>query len=520
MRGVEFVQVPTTVLAQVDASIGGKTAVNLTAGKNLLGTFHQPRVVLIDPMVLKTFPDREFRSGLYEALKCGIIGNVELFLRFEQNYARILKRDPTQLEWLVTQSVRLKAEVVSADEREGGLRRVLNLGHTIGHALEAETGYRKLLHGEAVAWGMVAAAHIACAVGRTDRITAGRIVDAVFSLGPLPQLQVNPRRILARLQSDKKTQDGVVHFILPREIGKVEITNDVPETAIIARRALARFTVATRKDNGKHKKETAVTTLNPVTEIDKPTVIGTAPEGTSRSGFGCARRARDVYLHCASLRPARTTCCHSTWIACGGGARPARSRTSSLDGDARVLDLCCGTGDMAFALRHKAGKSPARIFGADFSHAMLQRASAKSRSMPTPPAWIEADALSLPFPAAHFDLVTSAFGFRNLADYDAGLREILRVLRPGGEVGILDFGEPSGLMGAIYRIYFKQVLPRIGTLISGVRGPYAYLPASVLRFPAPAEMITRMKKAGFAEASWTSYTFGIAGLYRGKKKSV
>jgi 3-dehydroquinate synthase len=254
MRGVEFVQVPTTVLAQVDASIGGKTGVNLAAGKNLLGTFHQPRVVLIDPMVLKTLPDREFRSGLYEALKCGIIGNVELFLRFEQNYARILKRDPAQLEWLITQSVRLKAEVVSADEHEGGLRRVLNLGHTIGHALEAETGYRKLLHGEAVAWGMVAAAHIACAVGRTDRITAGRIVDAVFGLGPLPQLQVNPRKILARLQSDKKTQDGIVHFILPREIGKVEIASDVPDTAILASlehlRALSSSQDRSRKRKG------------------------------------------------------------------------------------------------------------------------------------------------------------------------------------------------------------------------------------------------------------------------------
>src|SRR4029077_10511479 len=145
MRGVELVQIPTTVLAQVDASIGGKTGVNLAAGKNLLGTFYHPRIVLIDPAVLKTLPDREFRAGLYEAVKCGVIGNIELFLRFEQNRARILKRDPAELEWLITESVKLKAEVVSADEREDGLRRVLNLGHTIGHALEAETGYRRLL---------------------------------------------------------------------------------------------------------------------------------------------------------------------------------------------------------------------------------------------------------------------------------------------------------------------------------------------------------------------------------------
>jgi len=232
MRGIELVQVPTTVLAQVDASVGGKTAVNLAAGKNLLGTFHHPRVVLIDPGVLSTLPNREFRAGLYEALKCGIIGDVELFLRFEQNRDKILKRDPLELEWLIAASVKLKAEVVSADEKEGGLRRVLNLGHTIGHALEAETGYGQLLHGEAVAWGMIAATHIARTVGRTDSVTAGRIADAVLSLGRLPEVKVNTRKVLARLQADKKTQDSVVHFVLPREIGKVEVVNDVPERAI------------------------------------------------------------------------------------------------------------------------------------------------------------------------------------------------------------------------------------------------------------------------------------------------
>jgi 3-dehydroquinate synthase len=234
MRGVELVQIPTTVLAQVDASIGGKTGVNLLAGKNLMGTFHHPRVVLIDPNTTKTLSDREFRAGLYEALKCGVIGNVELFIRFEQNRAGILKRDPVELEWLIAQSVKLKAEVVSADEREGGLRRVLNLGHTIGHALEAETGYRKLLHGEAVAWGMIAATNIALSVGRTDSVTAGRIADAVLSLGRLPEVNVSSRKILSRLQSDKKTQNGVVHFILPREIGKVEVASDVPENVIVS----------------------------------------------------------------------------------------------------------------------------------------------------------------------------------------------------------------------------------------------------------------------------------------------
>jgi 3-dehydroquinate synthase len=233
MRGIDLVQIPTTVLAQVDASVGGKTGVNLGAGKNLLGTYHHPRVVLIDPEVLHTLSDRAYRSGLYEALKCGIIGDLDLFLRFEQKRAQILKRDPVELEGLIAQSVKLKAEIVSADEQEGGLRRVLNLGHTIGHALEAETGYRSLLHGEAVAWGLIAATNIGLAVGRTDSVTAGRIADAVLSLGRLPELKVSARKILARLQSDKKTQNGAVHFVLPREIGKVEIASDVPDTIVI-----------------------------------------------------------------------------------------------------------------------------------------------------------------------------------------------------------------------------------------------------------------------------------------------
>jgi demethylmenaquinone methyltransferase/2-methoxy-6-polyprenyl-1,4-benzoquinol methylase len=190
--------------------------------------------------------------------------------------------------------------------------------------------------------------------------------------------------------------------------------------------------------------------------------------------------------------------------------------------DARVLDLCCGTGDMTFALSRRAGSQTPQILGADFSHAMLQRASAKSAEKGRgaklrPLQWIEADALRLPFPDEHFNLVTSAFGFRNLADYDAGLREIARVLAPGGECGILDFGEPGGLLGSFYRVYFKKVLPAIGTVISGVKGPYAYLPASVERFPAPDEMLNRMHQAGFHEVSWTPYTFGIAGLYRGVK---
>jgi demethylmenaquinone methyltransferase/2-methoxy-6-polyprenyl-1,4-benzoquinol methylase len=255
-----------------------------------------------------------------------------------------------------------------------------------------------------------------------------------------------------------------------------------------------------------------------VEETSKPQVIGAAPEGASDPN-SAARAVRQMFT---SIAPRYDLLNHvlSFNIDRMWWRRTARAFSHILAcSDARILDLCCGTGDMTFALRRRAGKSSARIFGADFSHAMLQRAAVKSSSVPDhlSPSWIEADALSLPFPSAHFDLVTSAFGFRNLADYNAGLNEIIRVLRPGGECGVLDFGEPKGLMGAVYRIYFKQVLPRVGTMISGVRGPYAYLPASVERFPPPEEMLARMKRAGFAEANWTPYTFGIAGLYHGRK---
>jgi demethylmenaquinone methyltransferase / 2-methoxy-6-polyprenyl-1,4-benzoquinol methylase len=243
-------------------------------------------------------------------------------------------------------------------------------------------------------------------------------------------------------------------------------------------------------------------------------VVGAAPQGAS-DPQSAARAVRQMFT---SIAPRYDLLNHllSFNVDRLWWRKTARSFAEILARpDAQVLDLCCGTGDMTLALRRAARNVPPKILGADFSHAMLQRASLKSAG--TSLRWVEADALQLPFPDSHFDLVSSAFGFRNLADYDAGLREIVRVLRPGGEAGILDFGEPQGFIGKLYRIYFKHVLPRVGTLISGVRGPYAYLPASVERFPEPAEMLERMRQAGFSEASWIPYTFGIAGLYRGKK---
>ena len=250
-----------------------------------------------------------------------------------------------------------------------------------------------------------------------------------------------------------------------------------------------------------------------IADQSKTVVTGAAPEGTTDRDSS-ARAVREMFT---SIAPRYDLLNHvlSMNVDRVWWNRAARTFAHILQRpDARVLDLCCGTGDMTLALRRRAAES-ATLTGVDFSHAMLERARDKFAG--TSLRWIEADALHLPFADAHFDLVTSAFGFRNLADYDAGLREILRVLQQGGECGILDFGEPAGIIGKLYRIYFRHVLPRIGTMISGVKGPYAYLPASVERFPPPEQMLDRMRRAGFRDASWTPYTFGIAGLYRGWK---
>jgi len=234
MRGVDVVQIPTTLLAQVDAAIGGKTGVDLKAGKNLLGTFNHPRIVLIDTDILSTLSAREFRAGLYESLKCGVIGNVRLFDEIENCKVGTLRRNAKSIESIVAQSVKLKAQIVSADEREGGLRRVLNFGHTIGHALETESDYRTFLHGEAVAWGMIAATRLAAATNRIDLFSARRIIDAVHGIGPLPSVTASGKKILRLVRADKKTSDGVIHFVLPMKIGRVEIANDIPDELIVA----------------------------------------------------------------------------------------------------------------------------------------------------------------------------------------------------------------------------------------------------------------------------------------------
>ncbi len=234
MRGVGCIQVPTTFLAQIDSSVGGKTGVNLKAGKNLLGAFQQPLAVFIDPEVLQSLPDRELRSGLFEAIKYGIIRDQKIFNYIEQYRERLLSRHPATLEHLIAECVRVKAQIVAVDEREGGLRRVLNFGHTLGHAFEAETGYKTLLHGEAVAWGMIGAVFIASLTDRLKPVHANHMISAVLALGPLPSLAVSHHRIIKRLSSDKKAVGGEVHFVLPLRIGQVEVATGIPREAVVS----------------------------------------------------------------------------------------------------------------------------------------------------------------------------------------------------------------------------------------------------------------------------------------------
>lgn len=235
MRGIPVLQIPTTLVAQVDAAIGGKTGVNLVSGKNLVGAFHQPLAVVIDPEVLTTLPAREYRAGLYEVIKCGVIRSGRLFDLLHHRQADVLNQVPKIVDDLIAESVRIKAEVVTADEKEGDLRRILNFGHTIGHALEAETHYTRFLHGEAVAFGMNAATHLAALAGLLNDQHKQRILDCVASYGPIPSLNgIAADRLVARLGADKKTIQGKVHFVLPTEIGTVKIISGIPEPQVLA----------------------------------------------------------------------------------------------------------------------------------------------------------------------------------------------------------------------------------------------------------------------------------------------
>ncbi len=229
LRGVRLVHIPTTLVAQVDSSIGGKTGVNLPEGKNLVGAFYPPKLILADPDTLDTLPHREFRSGLYEVVKYGVIADAELFRFLERRMPAVLRRDSAALAWIIPRCAAIKARVVDKDEHEGGLRQILNFGHTIGHALEAVTNYRRFLHGEAIGWGMIAATLMAVATGKLGDADAIRIIRLVASVGPLPKLgAIRASQLRPILAGDKKARGGRVRWVLPRRVGKTEWGVEVP----------------------------------------------------------------------------------------------------------------------------------------------------------------------------------------------------------------------------------------------------------------------------------------------------
>ena len=235
LRGIRLVQVPTTLLAQVDSAIGGKVGVNLSSGKNLVGAFHPPSLVVCDPDVLVSLPRREFRSGLYEVVKYGVIASRPLLERVAASLDDLFAHDRTVLIPVIAECARIKADVVSRDEREAGPRRVLNFGHTIGHAIEAATKYRRFRHGEAIALGMRAAAHISASRGRLSAEDHERLQRLLHQLGPLPAVDAVPiADVLEAIGRDKKIANGRLHFVLAAGIGATQIVDDVSTDELTA----------------------------------------------------------------------------------------------------------------------------------------------------------------------------------------------------------------------------------------------------------------------------------------------
>lgn len=250
LRGVRIVHVPTTLVAQVDSAIGGKTGIDLPEGKNLVGAFHQPEAVVADPVVLETLSARQFRSGLYEIIKYGVIGDTSLFCFLERKIEQIVKMDSRAIEFVIERCVCQKARVVRLDEREGGLRQVLNFGHTIGHALEALTGYSRFLHGEAVGWGMLGTTLIAVGLGRIDEGSAARIASLVVRCGALPALpSISSTTLFSAIAGDKKARNGRVGWVIPCRVGATDIGVAVPDRLIEAAwRELPHFYAHARRE--------------------------------------------------------------------------------------------------------------------------------------------------------------------------------------------------------------------------------------------------------------------------------
>jgi 3-dehydroquinate synthase len=233
LRGIALVHVPTTLLAQVDSAIGGKVGVNHALGKNLIGAFYQPHTVVIDPSLLVSLPRREFRAGLYEVVKYGMTSSPALFDRIGRERTAIFAKAPDVLTAIISESCRIKAAVVAADEKEAGPRRILNFGHTVGHALEAVTKYRRYRHGEAIAYGMQVAAELAVLRGALADHDRKALTDLIAKLGPLPPIaDVPSAQILEAIRHDKKVVAGTLHFVLPTAIGATTIVDDVTEKEI------------------------------------------------------------------------------------------------------------------------------------------------------------------------------------------------------------------------------------------------------------------------------------------------
>jgi 3-dehydroquinate synthase len=233
LRGVALVHVPTTLVAQVDSSIGGKTGVNLPEGKNLVGAFYSPRLVFIDTDLLRTLPERQFRSGVAEVIKYGVIADEALFAYLEQNMEKVLRKDRDALEYLIPRCVEIKADVVSRDERESRLREILNFGHTFGHALESVTKYRRYLHGEAVAWGMTAAALLGRELGVTRNDDVSRVASLIRRIGKMPDWpRVGPKILIAAMLSDKKTRAGKLRFVVSPRMGEAHSSEAVSMDAL------------------------------------------------------------------------------------------------------------------------------------------------------------------------------------------------------------------------------------------------------------------------------------------------
>ncbi len=233
MRGIDFIQIPTTLLAQVDSSVGGKTGVNLISGKNLLGAFYNPRAVIADIGLLATLPRRELHAGLYESIKAGLIRDASLFRFLESGRGLIDRGDARTLERIVSASVRVKADVVAQDEKEAGLRMILNFGHTIGHAIEAVGGYGAMLHGEAVALGMLVALEISRSRHLLRSVQANRAAALIRSFAPPPFPGISNARLLEAAGKDKKNRAGIRRFILLDGIGKAMVAEDVSDAELL-----------------------------------------------------------------------------------------------------------------------------------------------------------------------------------------------------------------------------------------------------------------------------------------------